>query len=309
MIRQLIIFALLSLPLFRVMAQETVTDGTVYVQSLFTYPEAPDYMDDLGARADYLMDNFWNNMNFKQKVVNQNALQHAFEVYAAPMRWAQKAKVQNSIKNLLKKVEKNPSLATQLMKAAEETFHSPRSLVYIDEVYEQFLTGYVNNKKVKGDRKKKYEAQLAAMTATTPGQPMPDIAMTDTAGNVASPRLGSEYSIMVFGDSRDAFLRQMLLKLNTNMALERLCTGGNLGITFVNTAARTSESDAVLDALPAFVAGGYAPEAAGKVDLRISPSVYLIDNEGKIIDRNIDMERAFNEIAQRKFTTTQPTAQ
>ena len=95
--------ALFGLATVPAAAQTTAADGTVYVEPLFKYPEAPPFIENLGDRSDFLMDNFWKEMNFKQKVVNQAALQHAFEVYSAPMRWAQKGKVISSVKALLKK--------------------------------------------------------------------------------------------------------------------------------------------------------------------------------------------------------------
>lgn len=280
---------------------QTATDGTLYVKSLFKYPEAPEYLDDLTARSDYLMDNFWNDMNFKQKSVDQAALLHAFKVYAAPMIYAQKAKVFNSIDNLMKKVSKNPALATQFMKAAEETFHSPRAEVYVDDVYERFLQGYINNKKVKKDRKAKYIRQLAAMQNTKPGMPAPQLAVTDTAGNAVTMPRGSEYTIILFGTPASDNLRRSILQLDTNIPMARICREGNLAINYVNTDAATPEGVEYMTQVPDFVTGVFAPDARDTFDVRSNPSVFLLDAAGNIILGNITLSQAFNIIAGQKF--------
>lgn len=285
-------------------AQTSTDDGTIIVEPLFKYPEPPAFIESLPDRSDYLMDNFWKDMNFKQKVVNQAALQHAFEVYSTPMRWAQKAKVINSVKDLLKKLEKNPTLATQFMKAAEETFHSPRSEVYIDEVYTMLLEGFLKNKKVPKARKEKYARQLDAIRNTAVGMKMPQVAAVDTAGGEFSPRLGSEYTLIIFGSHRSDNTRRQMLQMNTDLAMERLCRSGELALNFINTAQRDEDADSFFATLPDFIAAAFAPKAASEIDIRISPSIYLLDGEGVILAKNVSIEEAFAEIGNRKFKTT-----
>ena len=301
--------ALFGLATVPAAAQTTAADGTVYVEPLFKYPEAPPFIENLGDRSDFLMDNFWKEMNFKQKVVNQAALQHAFEVYSAPMRWAQKGKVISSVKALLKKLEKNPTLATQFMKAAEETFHSPRSMVYIDEVYTMMLEGFIHNKKVPKARKERYIKQLAAIRNTELGKKMPEVAAVDTAGNAVTPRIGTEYTFVIFGSHHDSDTRRQMLQMNTNMAMERLCESGELAMNFFNTARPDAETASFLATLPSFFVVASAPKAASEVDIRIAPSVYLLDNQGVILAKNVTVEEAFAEIANRKFNTQQQQQQ
>lgn len=277
-------------------AQTSGADGVITVEALFKYPEAPEYLDNIQNRCDYLMEHFWDSMNFKQKVVNQAALQHAFSVYAAPMQWAQKAKVINSVQALMKKMEKNPSLATQFMIAAEETFHSPRSEVYIDEIYALMIENYLKNKKVPAERKAKYASQLEALKNTEPGMAMPTATLYDQSGDEVSMLRGKKFTICIFGPVSNYELRSMLLRLNSDVAVERLCGDDRLAIDYLCTQTPDAETAGFMATLPSFVHGAYIRRASSTYDLRIVPSVYLLDADGAIMARNITLPTAFEMI-------------
>ena len=286
-------------------------DGTVYVDALFTYPEAPEYLGDITSRSDYLMDNFWTPMDFKQKTVNQAALQHAFDVYVAPMMWAQKAKVVNSVAALVKKLSKNPSLATQFMRAAEEALHSRRSEFYIDEVYEMMLEGYVANKKVPKERKTRYATQLSALRATKPGSPMPAVALTDSVGNAVEVAQGLQYTVVVFGSPRQDEMRQWTLRLGAMLEVERLCRDGIMAIAVADTDEPSEEGNAYLASLPGFVTGGYVRHPEQTFDIRISPCAYIVAGDGTVLARNVAPADAFVTIARdaaQKQAAPQPSA-
>ncbi len=292
-------------------AASAPTDGTVYVDALFTYPEAPEYLGDITSRSDYLMDNFWTPMDFKQKTVNQAALQHAFDVYVAPMMWAQKAKVVNSVAALVKKLSKNPSLATQFMRAAEEALHSRRSEFYIDEVYEMMLEGYVANKKVPKERKTRYATQLSALRATKPGSPMPAVALTDSLGNAVEVAQGLQYTVVVFGTPRQDEMRQWTLRLGAMLEVERLCRDGIMAIAVADTDEPSEEGNAYLASLPGFVTGGYVRHPEQTFDMRISPCAYIVAGDGTVLARNVMPADAFVTIARdaaQKQAEPQPSA-
>lgn len=265
-------------------AQQTAEDGTVYVQSLFTYPVAPDYLDNLEARSDWLMDNFWNDMDFKNKKgVNQAALQHAFGVYAGPMLYAKKAKVLNSVENLCKKAEKNPTLMIQLMKAAEEEFHSQRSTVYIDEVYRIFLNKFLSNKKIKKDRKTKYAMQLAALDATEPGNNFPQ-----GGTGVTLPAMGSCGTVVIFGNTGDDLSRQMLLRFATSVRAEKAVNSGDFEIVFIDKSVEPAME------MPSYIKRVYCEKPQQSYDLPFLPDCYLLDKDGVIVMRNKSIADVLN---------------
>lgn len=281
-------------------------DGMLYVEPLFEYAVAPEYLQDITAKSDYLMDNFWNDMNFKAKTVNQSALVHAFQVYTSPMRWASKAKVYNSVAALIKKLQKNPSLLLQFTKAAEETIYGPRAEYYIDDVYEMFLESVNNHKKIKPNRKERYQRQLKAIRTTQLGEIAPQLELTGTDGSPIDLKPGKHYTLYLFGNGRQSDLRQWLLKLENNVAVERLSEKGDLGIVYCSLGEKNEEEDAQISSVEAPMQAGYVKDRGEAFDIRFTPSVYLLDSDGKIVIKNSDLGIALMAI--RPPRATQPDA-
>ena len=91
----------------------------IEIDPLFEYPMAPEELEGITAKSNYLIDHFWDPMDFKTKAaVDQNALNDAMNVYTAPLRWADKAKADAAVDGLIDKWSKNPKVLVQFSKAA-----------------------------------------------------------------------------------------------------------------------------------------------------------------------------------------------
>lgn len=120
----------------------------IEIDPLFQYPSAPEELSSIQDKSNYLVNHFWEPMDFKdKKAVDQNALNDAFKVYCVPMRWADKERALVSVDKLIEKISKNPTLLIQFTKAAEENLYSPRADVWIDEVYLRFLNAIVKTRR------------------------------------------------------------------------------------------------------------------------------------------------------------------
>lgn len=290
-----ILIALLAVAAFVPMASAqnagSETDGSLTVQALFKYPVAPDFMESIDDRSDYLVENFWNPMDFKQKTVDQTALVHAFGVYVAPMSWASKARTLNSVDKLLDNLKKNPTLLLQFVKAAEENLHGERAEVYIDEVYVKFLEALRDNKKIKPERKKKYLDQLAAMEACKTGNKLPATEVKDSTGNAVDMKMGDVATIMLFGSPSRSVMREAMLRVASSVPMQKLIKSGALALQVNVTTAPGEESDEFLTGLTPGVQGGYLTNA-GDFDLRLNPDVYLLGPDGSILLKNVNFETA-----------------
>ena len=89
-INKFVLFAIISISsaFFTVNAQEVIE-----IEPLFEYPTAPQELPTLEEKSDYLVEHFWDQMDFKSKsTVDQNALNDAFRVFSVPLRWSAKDK-------------------------------------------------------------------------------------------------------------------------------------------------------------------------------------------------------------------------
>lgn len=268
----------------------------IVIDPLFEYPTAPEEMTSLQDKSNYLVEHFWDKMDFKTKTtVDQNALNDAVRVYSVPMRWADKSKAIAATDKLISTISKNPTLLIQFTKAAEESMYGPRADVWIDEVYMRFLDAIVKNKKVPEARKKRYERQLSVLSKSALGNKAPEFKFTTTDGKEATYFPMTTVTMIIFGDPSQPDWRLARMKMETNMRLKQAVDKGKVNMLYiVNTDNPKWKSE--VSNYPSNWTIGIATDAGETYDFRTAPSLYVIDKEGKIILKNATPESAVWEV-------------
>lgn len=272
--------------------------ATVYIDPLFEYPVAPDELEDLTSRTSWIMAHFWDNMNFKKKrALDQNAVNDAFGVYAASMPYAPRTEVDKSVDQLVKKLSSNPVLLIQFTKAAEESLYGSRANVWIDEVYMRFLKALTSNKKIDKTRKLRYADQLRRLEASQPGQTFPALPLTDRNGNVTEWKPTADFNIIEFGMPDCDDCRQGRILMEVDIPLNEAIDAGKVSMTFVVT---DDDADGQLMDMTRSYSRRWQVGKNGDVDtmfdLRLTPSFYLVDRQGKIIDKNLPMQEVMRRV-------------
>lgn len=280
---------LISLTFNIVKAQEVIE-----ISPLFEYPVAPEDIESLEAKCDYLVKNFWDNFDFKKKQpVDQFALNEAFDVYVTPMRYASKSAVDQSVDKLVSKISGNPVLLLQFTKAAEENLYGPRAEFWSDDLYLKFLEALIKNKKVSEQRKSKYIKQFNEIKSSSQDNIAPSFDFVDINGNLKHYFPMSTPTILIFGDPEDTDWRLSRLKMDSNFSLGEALEKGKLNILYIVT----SKSDNWQNNLSSYNKRwtvGKLDSLSDKYDTRLNPSVYLIGSDGKIIKKFSPLEEAVN---------------
>lgn len=268
----------------------------IQIDPLFEYPSAPEELSSLQDKSNYLVDRFWDGMDFKSSsTVDQNALNDAFKVYAVPMRWAEKTRSLASADKLIEKISKNPTLLIQFTKAAEINLYSNRADVWIDEVYVKFLNALVKNKKIPDSRKKRYSEQLNTLEKSMLGNVAPEFKFTDREGKEQTYFPMTTATMLIFGDPSLPEWRLSRLRMESNAQLSQAVEKGKVNIIFIVP----SESDSWksdVSTYPSSWIVGIAPEVGKTYDFRVSPSIYVVGSDGKIIAKNATPESAVWEL-------------
>lgn len=286
-------------------AQTEITenqDVTVIIAPLFQYPEAPETLTSLQEKADWLIENFWNGMDFKQASVDQSALNHAFGVYVAPMRWADREKIEKSIATLLKKIEKNPALLYQFTKAAEENLYGRNASVWIDEAYLPFLEALTESKKLKEPLKVRYRHQLNVIKNCLSGQEAQPFDYIDKHGAKQRFRpVDNRWIIIEFGTPSCYDCRLTRLRLDSNIDINRLIKDDKLEVFFIIP---DSEPDweKNVNSYSHTWSVGIAQNVDDIYDLRLQPSFYVIGPDRKIVLKNVGLDETINAVV----SATQP---
>lgn len=265
--------------------------GVITIAPLFDYPSAPEDVQGLDGKSEWLMEHFWDSMDFKKKSVDQNALNHAFGVYIVPMRFASRESTDKSVEKLQKNLKKNPTLQYQFTRAAEDNLYGPRAEVWIDDVYVKFLRGAIANKKIEKTRKLRWESQLKQLEACRPSEVMPSFPLTARSGQEGVFYPGNHVTVIEFGEPGCDDCRMARLKMESNVALQQKVRSGEAAIYFLVT---DPEGSWVLDTIdyPKSWTVAAAPTAEDDLDLRRTPCFYVLDREGRIAGKNLDADRA-----------------
>ena len=278
-----------------------MTDNNVIIiPPLFNYPVAPEDLPDLQTKSDWLMDHFWDEMDLKStESVNQAALNDAFSVYSTAMTYASRQKVLASIDALLKRLKGNPVKLLQFTKAAEEALYGPRAYVWIDEAYMPFLKALMSDKKISDSRRQRYAVQYELLKNNAIGRKIPKFRLTLRNGRHHDFEPTAPLTLIEFGNPDCDDCRFAKTKLSMATDLEDLVEQKQLEIVFIVPDAVPEDQPGILEQFkqyPEEWTAGISYGADEKLDLRRSPSFYIIGEKGEILAKNLSVSDAVDRL-------------
>ena len=288
----LIIILFIFLPfLSKINAQEKIV-----LEPLFEYPVAPEELESMSERCDYLVTHFWDNFDLKQKnAVDQNALNHAFNVYITSLSYSNAKNSLPEVEKLLKQLSKNHVLLTQFVKAAEENLYGVRADYWNDDLYLKFLDVFFKNKDIPEQRKTKYRKQYDIINTSKLGGKMPQFIFTDKNNKEGKYFPMSTPTLLIFGDPSDPDWRFSRLKMETNIPLSQALDRGKVNILYIVSTPLPEWTNETKN-YPEKWTIGKNDEIGNIVDIRLNPSVYLVGSDSNIILKNSELEMAITRL-------------
>lgn len=288
-----IIFAMiLLLPLSAqlAMTQDNMGSGVAEApKTLFPYPQAPDTIKSFQDRANYVIIHFWEKFDLSKHINDEVAFEAALQDYMNFFPHAHKTVVINSIRELMNKAQSNKANFALIGRLAEKNLYSPLAIFASDEAYMPFLEAMVRSKSLKKEEKDYYKAQMLKINKNVIGALCPELEVVDVNGEKAnlSTLLGDKTTILYFDDGECADCSLSRLRLSTNVGMNNLIANGDVKIICVSSKKYSAEwaEEAKTWANNWTIVAG--EKAIKEFDLRISPSVFLIDGEHKIVEKNI----------------------
>lgn len=276
----------------------------VYIDPLFEYPVAPEEIVSLTDKSNWLMQHFWDQFDFKNKnAVNQSALNDAFKTFVFPMQWAEKTEVDKANDKILSLLAKNPTLQLQFTKAAEEALYGNRAKIWIDEVYIKYIEALLKNKKVSDARKIRYRRQLKQIKNSLTGETPPSFDFVTPTGNPGKFHPIGVFTIIEFGDPDCDDCRHAKLKMETDMRFTSLVDKGLVNVMFI-VPDPVDGWQTKLTGYPSNWVVGASETVSDILDIRTTPSFYVIGTDGKILAKNVSIDEA-KALAFKQNTQTQ----
>lgn len=259
--------------------------SVIEIKPLFEYPVAPEEIETLEEKCNYIVKNFWNNFDFKSKQsLDQYALNEAFGVFVTPMRYASGKEVDQAVDKLIGKISGNPILLLQFTKAAEETLYGPRAEFWSDGLYLKFLETILKNKKIADNRKTKYKNQAATLQNSMVDNVAPSFDFIDLKGETKTYFPMSTPTILIFGDPEDTDWRLVRLKMDSNFKLGDAIDKGKVNILYIIPEDKTEWQRSVSNYNPKWTVGN-SPNVGEIYDIRLDPAIYIVGSDGKIISK------------------------
>lgn len=273
-------------------ATDLIDPGVMYQDPLFEYPVAPEELVDFRDKCDWIAENFWNNLDLKDKeAVDQSKLNHAFQVYATTCQYASKDKVTAAVDKLLKNLQKNPLLLYQMTKAAEENIYGPRAEIWIDELYTKILSSALSNKKFPKSKRPRYELQLKQLNASTIGKRPALFDFVRADGEPAKYFPMSTPTVIIFGDPDCDECRMGKLRMQSNVNFSKAVADGKLNVLFIIPDPEDGWQSKVAD-FPKNWSVGASDTVSEIYDMREIPEIYVIGSDGNIVEKHIGVMKA-----------------
>lgn len=281
-------------------AKQTATDASekIVVPALVELPEIPEDITDYTQRCNYFVTHYWEPFDFKQPSVGQFQLNHAFNAYVTGIRMASRDVVIKSVDDLLSKLNKNHTLLYQFTKAAEENLYGDNAVVWIDEIYVKFLEAIVKNKKIKDIKKARYSDQLKTLSKTMEGCEAPQFDFDDRNGVNSKFSAEAKPTLIVFGhpDCTDCMMEKV--RLDTDTKMTQLAKDNVIKIYYIIPDEEIDAWQSMVKDYPHYWTVGASMDVSDVYDIRLSPTIYVLDSKRKIYAKNINMDAAIIEITE-----------
>jgi hypothetical protein len=260
-------------------------------ETYFPYPQAPDEIQTLSERSNYIIYRFWDRCNFSSAFMSIDKMKTAFIDYVNIMPYASNDTVQMSINGLLAKVNKQPKDLLALGQIAEETLHAADAEFWSDELYLLFAHAVVNNKKISKADKAPFKKHIATLENCQPGKSLDAMKLVLRDGSkYTTDSLKSPLSIIFIESPNCSDCRLTRVKLAANASAIRLINAGKLQIISLSTVPYSQEWAESVSAVPSSWLVATSPEADDILDIRNQPEIYILGANRKLLIKHATME-------------------
>ncbi len=274
-----------------VIALFTASNAMCQVTTLFEYPVAPDTCSSIESRCDYSVQHFWDKCELTKPFAaeNDSLLLEAMMTYFDIMKAGANVNLSlSSVRNLMFKSQANHDNFLKLASLAEYILYYHDTDV-VDDLYITFAQSVADASWAKKEVRNHYSEQIKRLTTSKLGQPLYDFEYTSIDGirkHLTDNRSASAaiYVVMLSdGDSGSSIER---MRLSTDITFGKLVDDGHIKVINIILGDAPKQWDADSRSYSEKWEVGSSKDLAGKLDIRIMPCLYVLDEEFRVIAKN-----------------------
>ena len=258
--------------------------------TLFDYPIAPDTCSNIESRCNYSVQHFWDNCNLTKpfEAQNDSLLMEAMLTYFEIMKAGANVNVSlSSVRDLMFKSQANHDNFTKLLSLSEYIlfFHD---YDFIDDLYLTFAKSAVDATWLKKDVHNRYVTQVSRIENSKLGQQLYNFEFTSITGarkHLLDAKSDAKLYVLLFSDSNSGSSIERM-RLSTDVAFNKVVENGQVEVINIMVGDTPKKWDADSQSYSETWMVGASKEVADKLDIRIMPCVYILDEDFKIIAKN-----------------------
>ncbi len=261
------------------------------VATMFEYPVAPDTCSTIESRCNYSVQHFWDKCELTKPFAaeNDSLLVEAMMTYIDIMKAGANTNVSlSSVRNLMFKSQANHDNFLKLASVAEYLLYYHDTDV-VDDLYITFAQSVADANWVKKDVRNHYSEQIKRLSTSKLGESLLDFEYTSINGarrHLTDNRSASAKLYVVMfsdGDSGSSIER---MRLSTDITIGQLIDEGVIKVINIVVGDVPKQWDRDSQSYSEKWEVGANKDVAGKLDIRIMPCLYVLDDEFRVLAKN-----------------------
>ncbi|MBQ5508763.1 MAG: DUF5106 domain-containing protein [Muribaculaceae bacterium] len=236
------------------------------------------------------MQHFWDKCELTRPfdARNDSLLMEAMLTYFDIMRAGANVNVSlSSVRDLMFKAQANHDNFLRLASVAEYLLYY-HDFDFIDDLYITFAQAVADASWVKKDMRNHYAGQVKRLNSSKLGQVMADFEFTSITG--AKKRLSdckspAKLYVLLFSDN-DSGSSIERMRLSTDVAFSQAVESGQVEVINILATDVPKKWDSDSQSYSATWVVGASKDVTTKLDLRIMPCLYILDEDFKVIAKN-----------------------
>lgn len=273
--------------------EEWKTAETAIIDGEIEIPRPPATLTTAQEKAEYIIMNFWNPVNFSDTSLTHNDkfLEQNFVNFVTIMPYAEVSSQKKAVFKLLNATKVDKETYDKVMDVAEIYLYDPESPMVNETSYIPFMEYIMESKDATPAEKEVAADVITNINKNRPGTVATDFEFTDTNGTQTS--LHTVYpdrdSILIFFDPDCNNCKTVINDMLEDSRLSQDINEGKLGVIAIYTGPNKSAWLRSISSLPKEWTVGYEPgliEEKELYDMRSMPTLYSLTPDKTVIKKD-----------------------
>lgn len=271
--------------------QATVPADTV---RKFTLPVIPAILEDPELRAEYLVRNYWENVDLKDTsyIHHPEIMEQAWVDYIDIMRIVPADLAKSAIKDLIKSTEVEKKMFLYFTKLADKYLYDPNSPMRNEELYIPVLDAMLESNVLSDVEKIRPKGRRELAEKNRPGKKAIDFTYTLASGKTGTLYgVKAEYTVLFINNPGCHACEESIEEMKQAPMINKELMAGRLKILAVYPDEEKEEWERHLKDFPKEWINGYDKKTVIKeknlYDLKAIPTLYLLDKDKNVLLKDV----------------------